>query len=212
MNEKVILKKTEDFILKQFESDSSGHDFWHLQRVVNTAKSIQENEGGDLFLIELSAWLHDLGDYKLNDGKDVSVHKINEFLLSLGVGDATIKLVIQIVSEVSYKGGFNQSPTSLEAKIVQDADRLDAIGAIGIARTFAYGGKKGRVLYNPNIDPVAHTSFDSYQHSVQPTINHFYEKLLKLKDLMQTKTGRQLANKRHEFMEQYLTQFYSELS
>lgn len=209
--EKLLQLITQD-VKNIFIKDSSGHDWWHIFRVTKTAKNISKQEGGDNFIVELSALLHDVGDYKLfvgnNNTPDVLIKKmLNKYSCS---NEITTK-VINVVKQVSYKGAnVNTTPTSLEAKIVQDADRIDAIGAIGIARAFAFGGYKNRLIYNPNQKPILHNNFESYKNNKSHTINHFYEKLLLLKDRMQTKTGKKIAEERHEFMEMYLKQFYKE--
>jgi len=195
MNEIEILKKTQEFIKNQFSGETTGHDYFHIQRVVKIAKRIAEEENADLFLVELAAWLHDLGDYKLHDGIDKSEELILEFLNGLNLPLKTISQMIEIVSQVSFSKG-NQ-PTSLEAKIVQDADRLDAIGAIGIARTFAYGGSKQREIWNP-------------EGPGETSVQHFYDKLLKLKDLIHTNSAKKIAEERHQYLEEFLEKFYAE--
>ena len=195
MNEIEILKKTQTFIYKAFAGEGTGHDYFHIERVVKVARKIAEEENADLFLVELAAWLHDVGDYKLNNGIDKSEELISEFLNGLNLPQETISKTIEIVSQVSFSKG--NSPTTLEAQIVQDADRLDAIGAIGLARVFAYGGSKQREIYNP-------------ENPSETSIQHFYDKLLKLKDLMNTHSARKIAEERHLFMEEFLKKFYDE--
>lgn len=195
MDEQRILHATQRFIKKNFSGEGTGHDYFHIQRVVNTARAIAREESTDGFVIEIAAWLHDVGDYKLNNGVDRSEELIEEFLSSLDLPQDFIQKIIQIVSQVSFSKG--NKAESLEAKIVQDADRLDAIGAIGVARAFAYGGSKNRELWNP----------ESPENS---TIQHFYDKLLKLKDLMNTGAAKKLAEQRHQFLEDFLVQFYDE--
>lgn len=177
--------------------DGTGHDYFHVARVVQHANKLLETETADHFLVNLAAWTHDLGDYKLHAGVDKSTQMISAFLSSIGVTASVINQVTEIVSQVSFSKG--RTPTSAEARIVQDADRLDAIGAIGIARCFAYGGSTGNLLFNPE-DNTPNAS----------SIQHFYDKLLLLKDLMHTPTARQMALQRHQFMEDYLRQFYFE--
>ncbi|WP_167610022.1 HD domain-containing protein [Maribellus sediminis] len=207
--QKQLLKATEDYIKAYFENEGSGHDWWHIYRVKKVALQIAKTEGGDIFHIELAALLHDLDDWKLNGGSKVS--KTFEWLSKMDVSEQDIEKVLEIIHEVSYKGAGVPTPaSSLEAKIVQDADRLDAIGAIGIARTFAYGGNKNRLIYNPAVQPENHDSFEAYKKTNAPTINHFYEKLLLLKDRMNTQTAKELAEKRHQFMEDFLEQFFNE--
>ena len=208
-NKKNILRQTENFIREQFSNEGSGHDWWHIYRVRNMALYLAEKEGGDKFIIELAALLHDLDDWKIAGDSDSVRTKI--WLQKIGLSEEEIKNILEIIEQVSYKGaGVETKAISLEAQIVQDADRLDAIGAIGIARTFAYGGNKGRLIYHPEINPLLHDSFDSYKKSDGPTINHFYEKLLLLKDRLNTETAKKLALQRHQFMELFLKQFFME--
>lgn len=207
-----IITKTRLFVKKELENEATGHDWWHIQRVVNMAKNISKTEGGDEFIIEVAALLHDISDYKLNNGDEKKgIEKLETFLNEIAISPETKEEILNIINGVSYKGaGVKEETLSVEGKIVQDADRLDAMGAIGIARTFAYGGNKNRAIYSPNIDPKIHTSFIDYKSSTAPTINHFYEKLLLLKNRMNTKTAKKIAKERHQFMEDFLTQFYSE--
>ena len=210
-SEKEIITKVRAEIKAQFEGEGTGHDWWHIVRVVNTAKQIAKEEGANSFIVELSALLHDLGDHKFHKEKDAAEKLISEMLDNSGVSEKLKNQVLEIVSNVSYKGANVETrPTSLEGKVVQDADRLDAIGAIGIARAFAYGGNKERLLYHPNQPPVLHDDFNAYKNDKGHTINHFYEKLLLLKDRMQTKSGKEMAEERHQYMEGYLKQFYKE--
>jgi uncharacterized protein len=210
----LILDKTRKFVREQMEGEGTGHDWWHIVRVVNSALHIAEKEGGDLLVIELAALLHDIADWKFNDGDTtVGARVAREWLQKVGARDAVIEEVAYIVEHVSFKGGTNMHVMkTTEGKIVQDADRLDAMGAIGISRAFAFGGAFGRTLYNPDVKPNEYDSFKTFKNTASDnhTINHFYEKLLLLKDRMNTKTGRQLAKQRHEFMENYLKQFYAE--
>ncbi|WP_198152333.1 HD domain-containing protein [Draconibacterium sediminis] len=204
-----LISATENFIKQHFASDSSGHDWWHIHRVRNMAVHLAENEGGDLFLIEMAALLHDLDDWKLGNGENSS--RTKSWLEQISISKKDADKIEQIIEQVSFKGaGVETKTSSLEAQIVQDADRLDAIGAIGIARTFAYGGNKGRLLHHPDIEPQLHNSFEEYKKTTAPTINHFYEKLLLLKDRMNTKAAQKIAEKRHVFMENFLAQFFSE--
>ena len=195
MDKQKVLINTYAFVKKEFLGEGTGHDYFHLKRVVENALKIGKAENANLFLVELSAWLHDVGDYKLHDGVDRSEELVKEFLLTQNLSDELINKVNEIISQVSFSKG--NSVTSLEAKVVQDADRLDAIGAIGIARAFAFGGSRGRELWNP--DQPESTS-----------VQHFYDKLLKLKDLMNTETAKVIAEKRHRFLEEFLDQFYEE--
>ena len=204
-----VLKRTENHIKEFFDGEGSGHDWWHIFRVRNLALKISELEGGDRFTVEMAALLHDLDDWKLQTGNHTS--RARAWLEQMDVEAAQQEKILQVISEVSFKGAeVETAATSKEAKIVQDADRLDAIGAIGIARTFAYGGNKNRLMYDPSIPPVMHNSFDDYKKSTAPTINHFYEKLLLLKERLNTSAALQIANERHVFMETFLDRFFGE--
>jgi len=207
-----IIAKTEAYVKSILSGEGSGHDWWHILRVWNNAKTIAATEKADLFIVELAALLHDIGDHKFHNGDEtVGPRMAAEWLTNLKVPEQTIDHICTIVKELSFKGaGTTSEMNSLEGQIVQDADRLDAIGAIGIARTFAYGGHKSREIYNPEIAPELHDTFESYKNSTAPTINHFYEKLLLLKDRMHTQSARNLAQQRHQFMEDYLQQFFAE--
>lgn len=211
MDNHKIIQHTEHFIASEFRSESSGHDWFHIDRVRKMALRIGNQERCDLFVTEMAALLHDLDDWKLNDSESNYPSRAAKWLDSMGV-DAEYSLhILQIIGDVSYKGSGTETPvSSVEAAVVQDADRLDAIGAIGIARTFAYGGHKNRQIYDPSVPPVMHQNFQEYKKSTAPTINHFYEKLLLLKDRMNTETARIIAEKRHQVMENYLTQFHEE--
>jgi uncharacterized protein len=194
------------------EGEGSGHDWWHIVRVWNMAKHLCEIERADFFVVEFAALLHDIADWKFHDGDDtVGPRVAREILGEYGVDSLVVDHVANIISTMSFKGAGVATPMeTLEGKIVQDADRLDAIGAIGIARTFAYGGNKNREMYNPEQKPTMHDSKDTYFNGGSHTINHFYEKLLLLKDRMNTPAAKQIAEGRHTFMEQYLERFYSE--
>ena len=212
MNKDQILENAELKISEVLGEDTSGHDLWHIKRVVGLAQKIGANEGGDLFIIELAAWLHDIADHKYHNGDEtVGPREARKWMISQNVSEENINSVVTIIKEISFKGAEVKTPMStLEGKVVQDADRLDAIGAIGIARTFAYGGSKNHAMYDPDIKLEMHTSFDKYKNSKAPVINHFYEKLLLLKDLMNTKTSKHMAEERHRFMQSFLNQFYKE--
>lgn len=192
--------------------DSSGHDWWHLWRVWQTARRLAQAEQADLEVVDLAALLHDVADWKFHGGDDsVGPRLAREWLENMGASPDVVNHVAQIVAGVSYKGAGVATPmTTLEGRCVQDADRLDAIGAIGIARAFAYGGSRGRLMYDPEHAPRHHASFAEYKRNSGPTINHFHEKLLLLKDRMQTASGRRLAAERHAFMEEFLNRFHSE--
>jgi uncharacterized protein len=212
MNEQQIIDKTILFVKETLKGAEGGHDWFHIQRVLNNAQLIAKSENVNSLVISLGALLHDIADSKFHDGDEtIGPKKATEFLLSQNVDSAVIEHVVQIINNISFKGGNTKRTfSSIELDVVQDADRLDAIGAIGIARCFNYGGFKNRTLYNPEILPNLTMSKEEYKKNTAPTINHFYEKLLLLKDKMNTKTGRQLASKRHQFMELYLKQFYTE--
>lgn len=208
MKKEEQIQETANFVKSCFEREGSGHDWWHLYRVWQLAKQIAAKEGGRLFMIEMAALLHDLDDWKLGA---TSESKAMAWMMQIGLDEPHRNQIRTIINEVSFKGAkVDTTPSSLEALVVQDADRLDAMGAIGIARTFAYGGYKHRLIYDPDIQPEMHVSFSDYQKSTAPTINHFFEKLLLLKDRMNTKTGQKIALKRHRFMEKYLEHFFQE--
>lgn len=212
MNKKQIIANTKDFVQQTLENAEGGHDWFHILRVWKNAKLIAKTENVNLFIVELGALLHDIADSKFHNGDETIGPKIaREFLLSQQVDEYTISHIENIIKNISFKGGnFDQQFLSEELKVLQDADRLDAIGAIGIARAFNYGGFKNRALFNPEIKPNLNQTKEEYKHSAAPTINHFYEKLLLLKDRMNTNTGKKLAEKRHTFMEDFLEQFYNE--
>lgn len=211
MERKEVIEKTILFVKEKLAGDSSGHDWWHIFRVWNMAKKISENENGDLFVIEMAALLHDVADWKFYENEDEGLQVIINFLADLELDKTNIDRIIDIVRNVSFKGaGVNDKMVSLEGKIVQDADRLDAIGAIGVARTFAFGGKYGNEMYHPEKKAKLHESFEDYKNDKGSTINHFYEKLLLLKERMHTKTAKHIAEERHCYMEMFLEQFYGE--
>lgn len=212
MDQKDIIQKTADFVKSSLADAEGGHDWFHIERVWNNAKLIAQEESVDLFIIELGALLHDIADSKFHQGDEsVGPKKARAFLESLQIDEKIIHHIVNIIENCSFKGGnFNQKFHSKELEVVQDADRLDALGAIGIARAFNYGGYKNRALFNPDIKPNLHQSKEAYKNNNAPTINHFYEKLLLLKEKMNTKTAKKIAAKRHQFMEIYLQQFYDE--
>ncbi|HET9850533.1 MAG TPA: HD domain-containing protein [Candidatus Saccharimonadales bacterium] len=213
MNKKQIIAKTKDYVEQKFASDSSGHDWWHIYRVWRLAKHIAAQEkSADLFIVELAALLHDIADWKFADGDlETGPKAARAWLASLEVNEKVITAVEDIIRNVSFKGANVKSDLkTIEGQIVHDADKLDAIGAIGIARCFAFGGSVGNKMYDPAQKPVLHSSFDEYKKMGSSSITHFYEKLLLLKDRMFTETGRQMAVSRHEFMEKYLEEFYGE--
>ena len=206
-----IIKTTTNHVKAVLSGDGSGHDWWHIERVWRMAKRIGRVEGVDMLVVELAALLHDIADWKAHRGDStIGPTMAMDWLLSFDLDSNIIQHVGQIIADISFKGALVKEPTlSLEGRVVQDADRLDAIGAIGIARAFAYGGSKGRVIYDPTCNPIDHQTADSYLNR-GTTINHFYEKLLLLKDRMNTATGRTIAERRHRFMEDYLQRFYEE--
>jgi uncharacterized protein len=205
------LTSIREAIKKQFDQESTGHDWYHIERVTQLALQISATEGGNKDVIELAGLLHDISDHKFNGGDfEKGGKEAERILLEHGIEQGIIEQVVAIVNTISYKGAnVANKISSLEGKIVQDADRIDAIGAIGIARTFAYGGHKGHPIYDPKIKPQLHDKAEDYQKTTH-TINHFYEKLLLLKDRMNTETGRRIAEERHQFMEDFLERFYSE--
>ena len=212
MNQQKIVSQIAEFVKETLKDAEGGHDWWHIYRVWKTARSIAEEERVDSFVVELAALLHDIADSKFHDGdEEVGPLKAREVLKSFSVGPSIIDHVVEIIRNMSFKASLGTVKfCSNELRVVQDADRLDAIGAIGIARAFSYGGFKCREFYNPEIPPNLNMSKEEYKKASAPTINHFYEKLLLLKDMMNTKTGKRLAEERHEFMKQYLDQFYAE--
>ena len=207
-----LISKTILFVRNQLQNAEGGHDWFHIERVYKNAIAISENEKCNTMIVQLGALLHDIADSKFHNGDESIGPKIaRTFLESEKVEAETINHVINIIENSSFKGGnFEKKFNSIELEIVQDADRLDAIGAIGIARTFNYGGFKNRPLYNPAVPPNLQMNKEEYKNSEAPTINHFYEKLLLLKDKMNTETGKKMAQDRHHFMETFLSQFYAE--
>jgi uncharacterized protein len=207
-----ILRKTADHVRELLAADSSGHDWWHVYRVWQSAVYIGEREGADLSIVQLAALVHDIADWKFHGGDDsLGPRLAAEWLTGLRVERGTIDHVSEIVATLSFKGSLVATPMrTLEGRVVQDADRLDAIGAIGIARAFAYGGHAGRAMYDPDIPPEEHASFEAYKKNSGPTINHFREKLLLIKDRMHTPTARRLAEARHRFMVEFLDRFHAE--
>ncbi len=212
MTNKALIKVTKSFVEKELTNAEGGHDWFHILRVFNNALLISKNENVDTLVVALGALLHDIADSKFHEGDETVGPKMaREFLFKHDVDSVIIEHVVKIIEDISFKGGHEEQKfRSPELDVVQDADRLDAIGAIGIARCFNYGGYKNRMLFDPAIKPNLKMTKEEYKASTSPTINHFYEKLLLLKDKMNTKTGRQIAEKRHQFMELYLNQFYAE--
>lgn len=223
MDRQEIIKKTELFVKQTLGKDSTGHDWWHIHRVRNLAKRIARHEGADIFIVELAALLHDIGDYKFFQGdEEAGTAKVREWLSSLEISPSLIDKIVEITSQISFmhtlpdkgKGRGKKNSVILtlpkELMSVTDADRLDAMGAIGIARAFTYGGFFNRPIYDPAIKPSKSITKEEYKTTEAPSINHFYEKLLKLKDMMYTKLGRKMAKKRHRFLNLYLKQFFKE--
>lgn len=209
MERSKIILDTEVYIRGILEGEGSGHDWWHIHRVRNNAMNIAKAYEVDGFIVEMAALLHDIADHKLHGGdEEIGPRMAGKWLDKNEVNEADKAHILLIMKEVSFSKGTIAA--TLEGKIVQDADRLDAIGAIGIARTFAFGGFKKREIYNPEIPPVQYASLEDYKKNTNPTLNHFYEKLLLLKDMMNTEEARKIAQQRHEFMETYLEQFYAE--
>jgi uncharacterized protein len=210
--EEKIIENTISFVKKTLENAEGGHDWFHIERVYKNSILIAKNENVNSLIVKLGALLHDIADSKFYDGDETLGPKVaREFLFSQNVDSTVIEHVVKIIENISFKGGnITQKFTSDELNVVQDADRLDAIGAIGIARCFNYGGFKNRQLYNPEIIPNLKMSKEEYKSSPSPTINHFYEKLLLLKDKMNTETGLRIAKDRHEYMLAFLNQFYTE--
>ena len=212
MTSEKIINNTIAFVKTELANAEGGHDWFHTLRVYNNSLLISKKENVDVFVVQLGALLHDIADSKFHDGDESIGPKIaREFLFKQNVDSKVIEHVIQIIENISFKGGNEaQKFNSPELDVIQDADRLDAIGAIGIARTFNYGGFKNRPLYNPDVTPNLNMTKEEYKASMAPTINHFYEKLLLLKDRMNTKTGKKIALERHRYMEGFLDQFYGE--
>jgi uncharacterized protein len=208
-----VITATAAFIEEKFQAEGSGHDWAHIRRVWQVARALAaQTPGTDLEVTELAALLHDIADWKFHGGDyEAGPRAARAWLLSQQVPEATVARVEQVIREVSFKGlGVETPVTSPEAAVVQDADRLDAIGAIGVGRAFAYGGHKGRPMHDPDTPPVSHQDFEQYKQSTAPTLNHFYEKLLHLKDRLHTPAARQLAEQRHQFMEEFVAQFLRE--
>lgn len=212
LNTPDIISQTADFVKAKLSGEGSGHDWFHVERVLKNAIHIGKQENVDMFVVELAALLHDIADWKFAGGDDsAGPREARAWLEKSRVDEAVIAHVCEIIKDLSFKGaGVKTSMKTKEGMVVQDADRLDALGAIGIARAFSYGGHKGSELYNPDVKPEFHTSFEQYKNSRGNTINHFYEKLLLLKGLMNTPTAKHIAEARHAFMEQFLERFYRE--
>jgi uncharacterized protein len=210
MDKQRVITEAKVYIWEQLGQDSSGHDGWHLERVARTALFLAKEEGADPFISELAALLHDIADEKLNASAEAGLNKVETWLNSHGVESDAATRVMEIISTISYKGGNRPPVISKEAQVVQDADRLDALGAIGIARTFAYSGWKGQLIHDPQQAPRKDLTADAYRNGKSTAIQHFDEKLLKLKDLMNTAAGKQMAEARHKVLEHFLEQFHRE--
>jgi len=212
MTDQQLIDRTISFVKRTLANAEGGHDWFHIERVYKNAVLIAKGEPVDYLIVTLGALLHDIADSKFFNGDETIAPKMaREFLLSQNTDSIIIEHVVQIIKNISFKGGNKEQMfTSPELDVVQDADRLDALGAIGIARTFNYGGFKNRKLHDPSIKPQMDMTPEEYKASTTPTINHFYEKLLLLKNKMNTKTGRSIAEKRHQYMEAFLKQFYAE--
>lgn len=210
INQLNIIEITEKFVKEVLGQDSTGHDWYHIDRVRKNALYIAEKEQkGNVFLIEMAALLHDIPDEKLNASKEAGEGKLEDFLQTLAIDTTEKQHIKEIIYCISFSGGIKLLP-SIEAEIVQDADRLDAIGAIGIARTFAYGGHKGQAMYDPSVAVRENMTAEEYRKGKSSSVHHFYEKLFKLKDRLNTESAKQIANKRHAFMEQFLDEFYND--
>lgn len=213
MDQKNIISKTTHYVKKLLSGEGSGHDWWHIFRVTQMAKKLAKKEGADMFVVEMAALLHDIADRKLNNGdEEAGLEKVKMFLSSC-IDDQTISAhILKIISSYSYTSHLKagRDMATIEGKVVQDADRLDALGAIGIARTFSYGGHAGRALYDPAIKPRSDVTVKDYTTAPSPSINHFYEKLLLLKGLMNTNSAKKIAIKRHNYLLEFLHRFYEE--
>jgi uncharacterized protein len=212
MNKQQVIKKTTAYIKNNFYGESSGHDWWHIYRVWQNAKAIGKKEKANMFVVEMAALLHDIADYKFHGGdENIGGTVAREYLEKMSVSEKDVNDIVYIIDNISFKGALvKEKMKSLEGKVVQDADRLDALGAIGIARVFATGAKLNRPIYDPNVKPTMHKNFKQYSKKNGHSINHFYEKLLLLKHRMNTKTGKKIANERHVYMQKYLDRFYKE--
>ncbi|MHB9781761.1 HD domain-containing protein [Streptococcus sp. 10F2] len=210
-DKKTILEKARTFVFQELAGEASGHDWWHIHRVTQNAITIAKQEGADLFICELAALLHDIADAKFNESEAVGLQIVQNWLTTNGVSASDSEHILHIIQYMSFKGGTQSHVSlSLEGQIVQDADRLDALGAIGIARTMAYSGHFGRPIHDPTRKPREQLSLEEYRNGQDTAIMHFYEKLLKLKDLMNTTHAKKMAQGRHQFLEAYLEQFYAE--
>lgn len=208
----LFLQRAEQFARSVHENDQTGHDWFHIERVVKTARKLADAEGADPFICELAALLHDVADEKLNESKEAGLARVSGWLDGSGIDEAVKAEVLEIISSMSFSEGPRNPMRTLEGQVVRDADRLDAIGAIAIARTFVYAGAKGHPIYDPSLPPRESMTKEQYRNGKTTAVNHFYEKLLKLKSLLHTDTARAIAEERHRFMEHYLEQFHREWS
>jgi len=205
-----VIEQAVAFVQDELGKDSSGHDWWHIHRVWQMAKRIGTAEGADLFIVELAALLHDVADEKLNECEAAGLAKVRTWLTAHDVAEAAVEHVMEIISTMSFKGGGRSGMRTLEGRVVQDADRLDAIGAVGIARTFAYSGAKGQLPHDPTLPPRTDMTAEEYRKGKSTAVNHFYEKLLLLQDLMNTDAAKSIAAERHRYMEEFLDRFHAE--
>ncbi|SDK73476.1 HD domain-containing protein [Alkalibacterium thalassium] len=210
MNKQTIVADTIDMVKEKLNNEGSGHDWYHIERVWKMASKLAAKEQANSYIVELAALMHDLIDDKLVSSKDEAVQEVEYWLEGAGVSSSDAERIMDIIQTISFKGGNGRKLTTLEAQIVQDADRLDAIGAIGIARCFTYAGSKGDVIFNPELSVRESMTEKEYREGPSSAVHHFYEKLLKLKDLMNTETAKQIAEERHAFMEDFLIQFFNE--
>ncbi len=210
MEQQKIIEATTTFVKNILQHDSSGHDWWHIERVRKAALQIGEKENANLFVVEMAALLHDVADEKLNKSEEEGLMKVRSWLSSLQITESEQEEVIEIISTMSFKGGSRPPMKTIEGQVVQDADRLDAIGAIGIARTFAYAGAHGDLIYDPELPFRESMTKHEYRNGKSTAVNHFYEKLLKLKDTLNTNAAKKAAQERHDFMTAFLDQLYKE--
>ena len=210
MKAHIALKEIEDWVKNQLIHETTGHDWYHIERVTNLSKELLKSENADTFTVIAASLLHDIPDEKLEDDVETSMKNIKDFLLSLDIEETVIDKILTIISTISFKGGHGDKLTSMEACIVQDADRLDAIGAIGIARTFQYGGAKRQAMYDPEVEVRNDMSAKEYRKGNSTSINHFYEKLLLLKNKLNTERAKEIAQEREDFMKLFLDHFFKE--
>ena len=208
--DKSIINDAIEFVINTFNEDYSGHDYFHTLRVYKMATRIAEQENANLTVVQLAALLHDVDDIKLSPETHANKDRAVAFLREHSISEAMIKTICDIIGEVSFRGTDSIVPETIEGRCVQDADRLDAMGAIGIARAFAYGGSHNRVIHDPDIKPIVHMNAEEYQNHISTSINHFYEKLFLLKDLMNTDTAKKIAEQRDVYMKSYILEFMEE--